>query len=82
MFAHWYSGTLRVPQGRRLKYVHSGFQTVHELDLLFDVERGRIVSRRTKHNGVSSNSEATSPYIVDTFIVYANEERQQPPQGQ
>lgn len=53
VFAHWYTGTLRVPQGRRLKYVHMGYGSVHERDLLIDVARGVVTGTSLRVNGVA-----------------------------
>lgn len=39
VFAHWYSGTRRIPQGRRLQYVHMGYGSTCERDLLLEIER-------------------------------------------
>ena len=50
VFAHWYSGTIRIPQGKRLKYVHMGYGSTFESDLFLDVERGVIVGTRVRHN--------------------------------
>lgn len=47
VFAHWYTGTLRLPQGRRPKYVHMGYGSVHERDLLIDVARSSPCCRNT-----------------------------------
>lgn len=52
VFAHWYTGTLRSPQGKVLKYVHMGDQSTFERDLLIDVERGVIVGERIRENEV------------------------------
>ena len=52
VFAHWYTGTLRVPQGRVLKYVHMGNQSTFESDMLIDVERGVIGDVRIRENEV------------------------------
>ncbi len=30
LFADWFSGTLRVPSGKQLRYVHGGFGSVYE----------------------------------------------------
>lgn len=40
--ATWFTGTLRVPFGKMLKYVHAGHASVFEHDLLLDVRRGRL----------------------------------------
>ena len=58
VFAHWYNGTLRLPQGRRLKYVHQGFHSTFEQDLLIDIERGVIVLTRTRDNGLTESASA------------------------
>ena len=50
VFAHWYTGTLRVPQGKVLKYVYMGYQSTFESDLLIDVERGVVVNILIREN--------------------------------
>lgn len=51
VFAHWYSGTIRIPQGKLLAYVHGGFSSTYEQDLLLDLERGVVKRTRVRHNG-------------------------------
>ena len=48
VFAHWYSGTIRVPRGEFLEYRFD--YGVFERDLLLDVERGVVVATRIRHN--------------------------------
>ena len=55
VFAHWYSGTLRIPQGKRLNYVHQGYQSVFERDLYLEIERGIVRCSRIQHNGDGAN---------------------------
>ena len=43
LFAGWYSGVLRVPRGERVQYVHMGFESKFERDLLIQIEAGRMV---------------------------------------
>ncbi len=57
VFAHWYTGTLRVPQGKVLKYVHMGYQSTFESDLLIDVARGVIGEVRIRENEVPKKKE-------------------------
>lgn len=40
-FAHWYSGTIRIPKGKLLEYVHAGFSSQYEQDLMLSLDRGR-----------------------------------------
>ena len=44
--ATWYTGELRVPITARWSYVHMGFATTWERELVLDVVRGRIQGRR------------------------------------
>lgn len=50
VFAHWYSGTLRVPQGELLKYRHMGWASTFERDLLIDVEDGVVKGMQVQQN--------------------------------
>jgi len=58
LFAHWYTGELRVPMGRLLSYRHAGFASVTEFDLFLRFERGVFKERRMVTNGQAS---AASP---------------------
>ncbi len=33
VFAHWFSGEVRLPQGKLLHYVHGGYESIYERDL-------------------------------------------------
>ncbi|NBQ92011.1 MAG: hypothetical protein EBT24_11920 [Betaproteobacteria bacterium] len=50
VFAHWYSGTLRVPQGELLKYRHMGWASTFECDLLIEVQDGLVKSMQVQYN--------------------------------
>jgi hypothetical protein len=50
VFAHWYIGALRVPQGEVLKYIHMGYETIHERDLLLDIEADVLTGWREIHH--------------------------------
>ena len=52
IFSHWYSGTIRVPQGKILEYVHAGFCSTYERDLLLEFEKGVLKTRTIKTNTV------------------------------
>jgi len=42
VFADWYSGKLRVPDGKEIAYVHMGYGSVYERDLIFTVADGKV----------------------------------------
>jgi len=50
LFADWFSGTLRVPQGELVDYVHMGFGSTYERDLLITIDKGLVVSKRVLDN--------------------------------
>jgi hypothetical protein len=54
LFADWYSGTLRIPKGEVLEYVHMGFLSTREFDHFVEIQCGRIIRQweidnRTAH---------------------------------
>ncbi len=51
VFAHWFSGLLRLPQGRPLKLIHDGYDTPFERDLLLSIQRGKLIGRKLRING-------------------------------
>jgi hypothetical protein len=53
VFADWVRGTVRIPQGRQVKYVHMGFLSTWERDLLVEFEHGVVRSTRAQHNDVA-----------------------------
>jgi len=68
-FAHWYSGTIRIPRGKLLEYVHGGFGSQYEQDLMLTLDRGVVVSRQFIHNGTAPEgaSEGYSPAAMTVF---------------
>jgi hypothetical protein len=70
VLAHWYSGTLRMPFGRELEYVHAGYASRFERDLFLKLDRGLVQSRWIQRNGLA---KAGSPvgYGVAAMTVFA-----------
>lgn len=50
VFAQWYTGTLCIPLGKMLHYVHLGFLSVYEKDLFLEIENGILVSQYERKN--------------------------------
>lgn len=50
VFAAWVSGTIRVPRGNLLNYVHAGYASVFEEDLFLGFEKGILVNTRVQKN--------------------------------
>ena len=51
VFAHWYCGTLRVPDGNILHFEHMGYGSIYERDLLINIERGIVKDVNITKNG-------------------------------
>lgn len=50
VFAHWFSGTLRIPLGKQVEYVHMGFSSKYEKDLFVKVRQGVVISESIREN--------------------------------
>ena len=46
VFAHWFSGEIRCPMGEQLKYVHMGYCSIYEKDLLLEIKQGLLISEK------------------------------------
>lgn len=44
VFANWFSGEIRVPQGKRLEYVHAGYASIYEKDLMLTFNEGMLIN--------------------------------------
>jgi hypothetical protein len=49
--ADWFTGELRVPDGRPVHYVHMGYESVYEREMRICVQRGRVVSSEVVETG-------------------------------
>lgn len=57
IFAHWFTGELRCPQGAQLEYRHMGYGSVYEYDLLMNFKQGVLVNKHARHNKVPEKKE-------------------------
>jgi hypothetical protein len=48
--ARWFSGRLRVPQGKMLHYVHQGYAQVFEQELFITIKDGKVMGTETIDN--------------------------------
>ena len=70
VFAHWYSGYLRIPQGGLLEYVHQGYGSTYESDLFLEVERGILVATRVRNNGKAAPADAPQGYGIGAMTLF------------
>ena len=50
VFAKWFTGSIRIPQGEMLDYVHGGYQSLYEKDLFIKFKKGILISEEEKDN--------------------------------
>ena len=61
VFADWFSGELRVPQGEQIEYIHMGFESRYERYLVIRIERGVVVERRVEQDDRIADGTRLSP---------------------
>jgi hypothetical protein len=52
--ATWFSEELRVPDGKQLEYVHMGYGSIYERDIIFDVKDGKVTKQKIIDNTIRS----------------------------
>ena len=50
LFADWFTGELKIPQGELLQYAHAGFGSVYEQEILIKIEQGSVIDTKIKDN--------------------------------
>ena len=69
VFAHWYSGRLRIPRGKLLNYVHMGYASEYEQDILLDIDGGVLTHVEIKENG-KAPPDADDGYQVMAATIF------------
>ena len=50
VFAEWFTGEIKIPQGDYLNSGHGGYGLTHEMDLFIEFKNGQLVGKRTVDN--------------------------------
>ena len=64
VFADWFTGRIRVPQGEMLRYVHAGYGSVYEKDLFLEFKNGILISESVVENQVGPEGKRESVYLL------------------
>jgi hypothetical protein len=75
VFAHWYSGVMRCPEGALLNYVHLGYSSTYERDLHIAIEAGRVLWTKQVVNGEVGDGEAKGYRIGAATTFRSNREK-------
>ena len=71
VFAHWYTGELRIPQGNSLTHSNGYWGGDYERDLFISIDKGVITETRTKINGISSRQGGVEEYGARAMTVFS-----------
>lgn len=63
VFAHWYCGTLTIPEGKEIEHENSEFEAKYERDRLIYFENGVVTKTIIRHNGEAPEG-AHDPFQV------------------
>lgn len=63
VFAHWFTGDLNCPQGKLLEYVHMGYASVYEEDLILSFSKGILVNEQTFKNKIEGKNSSRNQTI-------------------
>ena len=58
ILANWFTGVLKIPEGKLVKYVHMGFESIHEKEKRIEIVEGVVVNEQivdTSENEVSED---------------------------
>ena len=55
VFASWYSGDIRIPEGELLKKINLGYASIFEKDRILTFKEGLLISETVKDNTTSEN---------------------------
>lgn len=67
VFASWFTGVLRIPQGKMLHYVHMGFGSIYEREYHVKIENGVVVAERTIDN-TERATKAENQSLEESFM--------------
>jgi hypothetical protein len=68
VFANWFSGELKVPQGEMIKYIHRGHFSVYEKDIIFTFSKGIITKQVIVDNQSGQIEDVSFNQILDKNI--------------
>ena len=62
-----------MPRGKLLEYVHQGYGSTYEEDLLIAIRKGVVVSTNVRRNGTSDRPDAPEGYSIGGMTVLSRD---------
>ena len=66
--ATWFTGTLRIPDGKQLEYVHMGYGSIYERDIIFYIKEGKIINKMIIDNTDNSELAKVNSIMYDLYL--------------
>lgn len=57
VLAEWFTGEIKIPQGKMLHYEHMGYMSIFEKDLFLEFNKGNLVGKREVDNTKNFDSD-------------------------
>jgi hypothetical protein len=70
--ADWVTANIIAPQGKRLYYVHMGYESLYEKELEFNFNNGQLIGTKTYDNSKSRQSEYSQNSQKLQEFIYSN----------
>ncbi|MDD5772017.1 MAG: hypothetical protein PHX78_00960 [bacterium] len=59
--AIWFTGELRIPDGKMIKDVNSGYNSIYEKDIILTVETGKVINKKIIDNTQKETPSKSEP---------------------
>lgn len=70
--ADWVTANLLSPQGRQLYYVHMGYESLYEKEIVFEIKKRKFISAQTFDNSKSKQSAYSLDHEKLSRHIYSN----------
>ena len=60
VFAEWFTGEIKIPQGKMLHYEHMGYMSIFEKDLFLEFKKGILTGKSEVNN--TENIDLDDPF--------------------
>lgn len=86
LFLGYYSGTLIIPEGKMIKYIHGGFFSIYEKYIILEIENGTLIASKS-YNYIEDQEYLKEEYdffnrldkYITEYNIEINTEKKQEP---
>ena len=65
VIADWYTGTLRVPRGEELQYVHMGYGSIYQRELRITIRNGQVVEAKEIRRSLDAKTNVCTATVAE-----------------